>query len=160
MKIKKREVLNLWYVFESFKKKKTSVKFSYFVAKNKIKIKDEVDALNEVQQISDEFKLYDKERADLAAKMADRKEGTDKPIIDNNQYIITKNKEKFDTELNNLKIRYSKTIKKREDQISNLNDILEETIEFKGYKIRLENIPETIEPSIIEMFVITDLIVE
>jgi len=160
MEIKKRELLNLWYIFESFQNAKPSVKFSYFIAKNKIKIKDEVDALHEVQKISDEFKLYDKKRADLASVMADREPDTDKPIIDNNQYIIKKNKEKFDEELRDLRVEFFETIKKREEQIDIVNDILNETTEFNGYKTRLEDIPENTEPAIIEMFVITNLIAE
>lgn len=152
--------MNLWYVFESLKDKNYGVKFSYFMAMNKKKIKDDVKALNDVQKISDEFKFYDKKRADLAAEMADRKEGTDKPIIENNQYIITKNKKVFDTAIESLKTEHSEVIKDRENQIKILNDILNETINFNGYKIKLDDVPESIDPTIIELFVNTNLIRE
>ena len=98
MKAKKSDLLNLWYILESLKHQKQNTKFSYFLAKNKIAIKNEVDALNEASEASEAFKLYDQKRADLAASMADKIGETDEPMTSNGQYVIKEKKEDFEKE--------------------------------------------------------------
>jgi len=160
MKTKKGDLLTLWYILEGMKHQKQSVKFSYFVAKNKIKIKGEVDALNEVQSASEAFKAYDSKRADLAADMADRIPGTEEPMVNDGQYVIKEKKELFDKQLLELKETFKDAIKEREEQLESFREILDETIEFEGHKINMDEIPNTIEPSVMEVFIITDLIME
>jgi len=160
MKAKKGDLLNLWYILEGLKHQKQNVKFSYFVAKNKIAIKSEVDALNEASEASEAFKAYDTKRADLAAEMADRIPGTDEPLTNNGQYVIKENKEKFDTQLKDLKEEFKKVIEEREKQVEAFKDLLDEEVEFKGHAIKLENLPQDVEPSILEGLLAAELILE
>jgi ADP-heptose:LPS heptosyltransferase len=160
MKAKKGDLLVLWHVLEGMKHKKQNVKFSYFVAKNKIAIKQEVDALNEVSEASDAFKLYDTKRADLAAELADKLPDGVTPMTNNGQYVIKEKKEEFDKKLAELKEEFGASVKEREDQIKAFKDILEEEVEFKGHGIKIENLPSDVEPSVMEALLNTDLIIE
>jgi len=160
MKTKKGDLLNLWYILEGMKHQKQNVKFSYFVAKNKIAIKGEFDALNEAQEAPETFKLYDTKRADLAAEMADRIPDTEEPMTDNGQYVIKENKEKFDKQLAGLKEEFEEVIKQRDEQVEAFKDLLDEEVEFKGHKIKFGDIPDSIEPSIMEVLLLTDLVFE
>lgn len=160
MKAKKGDLLNLWYIFEGMKHQKQSVKFSYFVAKNKVLLKGEVDALNEAQAASEAFKAYDQKRADLAAEMADRIPGTDQPMVNDGQYVIKERKEEFDKQLEEIKTQFKDVIEERTKQLESIRELLDEEVKFDGYKIQMDNIPDSIEPNIMEAFIVTDLIME
>jgi len=160
MKVKKGDLLNLWYIFEGMKHQKQSVKFSYFVAKNKIKLKGEVDALNEAQTASETFKAYDQSRANLAAEMADRIPGTTDPLINDGQYVINERKEEFDKQLDELKEKFKDAIEEREQQLESIKELLDEEKEFDGHKIHMDEIPDSIEPGVMEAFIVADLIME
>jgi hypothetical protein len=160
MQVKKGELLLLYHVLENLKNRKSNVKFSYFVAKNKLALQGEVDALNEAQEASEPFKLYDQKRAELAANMADRLGDTNQPMTQNGQYVITKRKEEFDSELEKLKKTYAEVIEERDKQIEVFRDLLEEKIDFKGHGTKLENIPGEIEPVVMESLIKTGLILE
>ena len=160
MKVKKGQLLQLWYVFEGIKNQKQNIKFSYFVAKNKLTIKDEIDLLNEAQEVPETFQLYDRKRADLAADMADRVPSTGQPKTENGQYIIIERKDEFDEELAKLKKQYAKVIEQRNKQIEAFKEILEEETEFEGHQIKLRDIPQAIEPSVLEILLQTNLISE
>ena len=160
MKAKKGDLLNLWYILEGLKHTKQNVKFSYFVAKNKIAIKNEVDALNEASEAPEAFKLYDTKRADLAAEMADRIPESDDPMTNNGQYVIKENKEKFDKQLAELKEEFKTVIADREKQVEAFKELLDEDVEFKGHAIALDNLPQDVEPSIVEGLLAAELILE
>ena len=160
MSTKKGDLLNLWYIFEGLKFKKQNVKFSYFVAKNKIKMKSEVDALTEAQEAPEVFKAYDGKRADLAAEMADRVADTDQPLVDNGQYVIKARKDEFDKQLAELKEEYKSVIEDRAEQVEKFKELLDEEVKFDGHKIKLGDIPQEIEPSVLEAFIAVDLINE
>jgi len=66
MKVKKRDLLRLHNAIHALEGKVFNVKFSYFIAKNKVAMRDEITALEEARKVSDEYKKYDTERATLA----------------------------------------------------------------------------------------------
>lgn len=160
MKVKKGDLLNLWYILEGLKHKKQNVKFSYFVAKNKLAIKGEVEALNEAQEAPEAFQLYDSKRAELAQSMADRIGDTDQPLTQNGQYVITKNKAEFEKQLAKLKEEFKKPLEDRQAQIEAFKEILDEEVEFKGHAIRLDNLPVDVEPAVMEGLLNVNLVVE
>lgn len=160
MKCKKGDLLMLWYVLENLKHKKQNVKFSYFVAKNKLAIKGEVDSLNEANEASEVFQLYDTKRAELASTLADRVPSTDQPMTANGQYVIKENKDQFDKELDKLKKEFKTAIGERETQLTEFRALLEEEVEFKGHAIKLDDLPQDVEPSTMEVLLSTDLILE
>lgn len=158
-KVKKRDLLSLWNILERLKIVKEK-RISYFIAKNRLEIKNEIEALQEAQMPSELFKLYDEKRAALAERMADRVEGTTTPMTKDGQYIITHNRDDFDEELTELKDKFKKAIDERKTQIEIFNELLEEETEFKGYSITLENLPDNIEAYVIEVLLKIGLIDE
>jgi hypothetical protein len=160
MKTKKGDLLSLWYVLDVLKTKKVNVKFSYFIAKNKLAIRDEINALNEVRAVSETYKLYDGKRGSLAEEMADRVEGTNNPVTRDGQYIITHRKEEFETKLSLLKDEFREAIDERKGQLEKFGELLNEEVEFDGYRILLDSLPQDIEPSVIEVLLSTGLIIE
>lgn len=160
MKVFRGDLLNLWYALEGLKNKKRNVNFSYFIAKNKIAIKGEVDAINEAQQASEAFKAFDSQRASLAKELADKVPGTVNPVTKGNNYVIEENKEKFDEEMKKLRAKFEDAISDREKQIESFNNLLSEKVEFEGHVVKLENLPDQIEPAVIEVLIKTGLIDE
>lgn len=95
MKIKKEEMAKLWKELQKLSQETQPIRFSYFIAKNKGLLKDEIDILNDLSKVSQEF-------------------------------------------------------------IS----ILKEDYEFNGYKIKIDLMPEVINPELLELFMKVDLIEE
>ena len=138
--MKKRDLLNLYNALTSIEGKAFTTKFNYFIAINKSFMRDEIDALEMAKKPDPKFVEYDIERAKLAHEMAD-KDSNGQAIVENNNFIITEKFEEFKEALINLKSKYSKAI---EDQ---------EKIDFK-------DIPSEIKASILETFIIANLIIE
>lgn len=160
MKITKQDMLNLWNSFERMHDQKKNVLFSYFIAKNRISLQPEIDAIKEAQKPPEAFVVFEEKRVQLAQSMANKIEGTDEPLIEGNQYVIKENLDEFTKKMSELKESFKTVISDRENQIEGLNKLLKDDIEFTGYKIKLQNLPPDIEPSIVEYFLKADLITE
>ena len=74
MEIKRKDLLRLHNVIISLEGEKYSVKFSYFLAKNKVIMRDEIEALEEVSKVSEEFQAFESRRIEIAEKHADKNE--------------------------------------------------------------------------------------
>jgi len=104
MIVKKHELLQLWKLFEVWGSGKLKIKFSYFIAKNKSKIKDEVEILNKLAMPPEKFQLYDQRRAALAQEFSDKDENGN-PVIRNQNYVITERREEFEKVIKRRKQR-------------------------------------------------------
>lgn len=160
MKVKRGDLFVLWHVLEGLKMKVVNAKFSYFVAINRKRIKSEIEALNEAKEASEAFKAYDEKRALLAQNMADKDPSTKQPIIKNGQYSMEENKKEFDLKLESLKNQFAEVIEERNKQIDSFKELLDEEVEFKGHSISLSNLPDDIDPTTMEVFLTTNLIIE
>jgi len=159
MDIKKSEVVKLSRIFEYFKSQKLGRKFSYFITRNNIKLKDEVEALKEIMAPSEKYQEFDKKRAEIASNMAD-KDDKGKPIIVNNSYQIIENQSKFDKTISDLRTEYKEAIEEFEKTAKVYNEILKETVPFEPYAIGIDNLPDELEPEIMEILVENGLITE
>jgi len=159
MKVKRKELVELWGLIEQHRKIKNSVKFSYWLAKNRKRIQPEIESLEEAIESSRRYKEYDTERARIAKFYADKDENG-KPIIQNSSYVVIEKLNEFNSELNILKEKYKDEVEKRDKQIEEYNNLLEEEIEFEGFKIKLEDLPDGIEPVFIEVLMDIDLLIE
>ncbi len=157
--MKNRDVLDLHEALTTIEGRRFSVKFGYFVAKNKVVLKNEYSALDEARKASPEFTEFDTKRATLAADNADKDE-QGQPKIENNNFIIIEKFEEFKKALDDLKEEYADAIKEQEQKIKDFEVLLEEEVEYKGPKIDLKDIPEQIEPSVLESLIISDLIID
>ena len=156
--MKNRDLLILYRTLVSMEGTKSTVKFSYFVAKNKVLIKDEYSALEESGKPSEKFTEFDGKRAELARELAD-KDDKEQPKIENNSFVIIKNVEKFKTELDKLKKEYDSVIKDQEQTFKEFEVLLEQDIKYTpGPKIALHDIPGNVEPNVLEVLIVSDLI--
>jgi len=157
--MKKRDLLKLNGALTSIEGRPFSVKFSYFIAKNKVMIKNEFNILEEIRKPSEKYMEYDRKRAELASELADR-DDKGQPKIENNNFVIIENFDKFKEMLESMKKTYSKAIKEQEQKMKDFEALLNENIDYCGPKIDFKDIPETIEPSVLEVLITTDLIIE
>jgi len=158
--MKNRELLGLHRTLISLEGRKSTVKFSYFIAKNKVMIKDECNILEETGKPSEKFSEYDGKRAKLANEFADKDEKK-QPKIENGNFVIIEKVDKFKKELDKLKKEYETVIKEQDKKFKEFNALLDEEIEYKpGPKIALQDIPEQIEPAVLEILIIADLIID
>jgi outer membrane protein OmpA-like peptidoglycan-associated protein len=159
MKLKKRDLMRLNNAITAIEGRKFSVKFSYFLAKNKIQLKDEISMLDQLRMPSDEFKEYDSERAKLALKYADRNpDGS--PKIDNQEFLITIQAGKFQEGVSKLKEKYNEVIEQHNQQLKEFEEILDEEAIYDGATVGYKDIPDDIEPVIIEVLLSAALINE
>jgi len=159
MDITKSEVLKLSEIFDHFKREKVGTKFSYFLTKNNMALKSEVEALKAAMTPSEQYQRFDRERAEMAKSMSD-KDNAGNPIIINDSYQIIENLSRFDEAISGIKEKYSEDIKIFEKQVADYKDILKETISFEPYMIALDNMPDAITPEIMEILVSNNLINE
>lgn len=158
--MKKKDLLGLNNALTMLEGRPYSVKFSYFIAKNKVLIKNEIEPLEEARKASPEFMEYDSKRAELALALADKDE-KGQPKIENNNFIIVENIKKFQEDLEKLKDSYTNAISETEKRAKEFNELLEEEVtNYNGPKITLSDIPNSIEPKILEVFITCDLIQE
>jgi hypothetical protein len=157
MKLKKRDLMRLNNAISAIEGRKFSVKFSYFLAKNKIQLKEDISILEQLRLPSDEFKQYDADRAKLALDHADRN-SDGSPKIDNQQFVITIQAGEFQESVSKLKEKYNEVIEQRNEQLKDFEEILEEKTTYSGATIDYKDIPDDIEPVVIEVLILAGLI--
>lgn len=160
MKVKKRELLKFADVIRSYEGLKYSTKFSYFITKNKLACKDEIEALDEARKPDQKFLDFELERVKTAQEYAE-KNPDGSPVIRNGAFIISsENQDKFDKEMVKMRKTNKAVLEAREKQEEDFIKLLAEETEFNGTKIKLSELPPQIEPSLLEVFVVLDLITE
>jgi len=158
MEIKKSEILNLWYVFQNSKHESLPKEYSYFIAKNKLAIEPIVIEFEKRQEPTPRYKEYDEKRSKLAQTLADRVEDTQLPKINKGEYVITKRRDEFQKVLGELKAAYKDEFEARKTQIEALNKDLTTSVDVDVTKIKYEDVPQTIAPSVVETFIVTGLL--
>jgi len=157
--MKKRDLLNLNNSLVMLEGIKATVKFSCFVAKNKINLRDEFAVLDATRKPSAAYIAYDTKRAELAHKMADRDE-KGQAKIENNNFVIIERFDEFREELTILKEANTQVIEDQKKKAKEFEAFLDEEFEFEGSQIDLKDIPETVEPSVLESFIAANLIID
>lgn len=155
----KKTALKLWQVFGQLEGLKHDVRFSYFLAKNKVALKSEIELLEEAQKPSELFLQYEAKRIEAAQKYSD-KDQNGNPKIHNDQYVIYDERDKFEEEIKKLKTKFKKAIAEREAQLKEYAKFLEEPLELQLTKIRFDQLPNQIEAVVIETFLEADIIEE
>jgi len=159
MKAKKSDILKIYAILEQLTNGAYPIKFSYFIAKNKRILKDEAEILKEFATPPEKYQEYDARRAELAKSLADL-DNAGRPVIQNNTYVISQNKERFNKKLDILKEEYEDAIKEFDEKFGQYKEILQEETEFNGHAIKVNDLPEKIEPALIELFMDTGLLRE
>jgi hypothetical protein len=155
--MKRRVLLNLWHALNKMEGMKHDVRFSYFLAKNKVALKTEIEALDEAQKPNAAFIEFENKRIELAKKYSD-KDATGNPKIHNGQYVIFDQKDEFDEEIKNLREKFKAAIESREAQVEEYNKMLNDEVDFKPTKIKFNQLPKQIESVFLEIFIEADII--
>jgi hypothetical protein len=124
----------------------TGVKFSYAVAKNINILKGEVESFRKAAMPTEIFQTYEKERFENASKHAEK--GSDgkalKEVIDGIERFVIKNKEEFEKDYKAIREKHKEAIQKREVQLKEMDEIMDEEVEIEVFAIPVSYIPEEI----------------
>lgn len=142
--MKNRDLFRFKAGLESVSKIK-GVKFAYAVIKNKKAVVEELEILEKVVEVSDEYKEYEQQRVQLCEKHVDR-DGDGNMITSDNTYVITCNKVIFEKEFDILKKSNINIITEREKQLFEYDKMLNEnsTILEKLVKVSIDDVPTDI----------------
>jgi hypothetical protein len=119
------------------------VRFQYAVIKNKKLVEDELEIINKTIEYTPAYSEYESKRVAICEKYVDRTDSGDM-IIENNNYVITTNKELFEKEFDALKTEYATTIADRTNQIKEYEKLLieESSISEKLIKVSATILPD------------------
>ena len=151
----------------SFKQRKNNNKyFSFFLIRNIHYLTPEIESINTLKtSISTNKKVqeYDEKRVTLAKSFAD-KDADGNPVVkievtqfgqQNEVFVFSpENEQAFAKELKKLIEEYSEDLAQFEASINELNTIMSESIEIEVSKIAFDKIPDDIDISNIEKFII------
>jgi len=155
--MKRRTILKLWQAFGKLEGLKHDVRFSYFLAKNKVALKEELDLMEEAQKPSEAFIAYEQKRVETAQLFSD-KDDAGNPKVHNGQYVIFDKKDEFEKEIKKLKTKFKSAITQRETQVKDYDTLLDEEVELNLTKIRFSQLPGQIESAFLEVFIEANLI--
>lgn len=153
----KGDLLNLWGIFTLLQSVKANVKFSYAVAKNRVKIKPEVEAIQEAMKPSDEYLKFEQERFALLQEYGDKDE-KGRIKMENGNVHITEKLDEFNEKLDALKKTHADAITANEDHLKEVDTLLAEDFKFDPFQVSLEMFPDEIEPNVVEAFMNCNLI--
>lgn len=137
----KRNLIEMYNVFESLSNIK-NVEFMYPIIQNKLKIKNDVDAIKELSEPSEKYLEFLREKNKAINKYAKR-DKNDNIISKNNDVLLQKDKLKeFEAVIISLEDKFKDAIKEYKKQQEKVEKILDEKIEVEFKKIDYESIPK------------------
>ena len=144
MKLSKENLFNLYIALKDVGNL-TGARFSYAVARNLSYLKSEAEALEKAHNPDADYVLYDKERAELAEKHAQKVDGKAQTTTENGiQKYVIEDQEQFDKDLTALQGVHKGATDKRQKQLDDFKGILKEVVEVQLHMIPAEYIPEDI----------------
>lgn len=117
-------------------------RFAYWVAKNKKIIAEEIKTLESTNELTENYKKFDKERIELCEKFANKDENWEAKIV-GKSYDIS-DLEGFNSELQKLRETYKSALDEIQKKNEEYEKLLEEKSEVKLFTIKQEIIPECI----------------
>lgn len=158
--MKRRLLLDFWAAISELENNDYDFNFSYFLAKNKILLKPDIELLDKSQRPSEEFLEFENKRHILANKYCDKDFPSGKPQIFNNQYVINEKRDEFEKEMEKLRETYQESIEKRMSQLKEYDLLLEEDITFQPVTIQKNKIPKQINSRSLQIFLELNIIEE
>lgn len=155
--MKRRTLLDLWKALANLEGLKHDVRFSYFLAKNKVAIKPEIEALDEAQKPNAAYLEYEAKRIETAQKFSD-KDANGNPKVHNGQFVIFDKRDDFESEIKKLKTKFKTAISGREKQLKEYDGMLDDEVETSLTKIRFSQLPPQIESKYLEIFIEANVI--
>jgi hypothetical protein len=157
--MKNIDLLDLSYVLENVDTKESSVKFKYFISKNKQNIDGQVKILKDLIKPSDEYMKVENERIAICEKYSVKNENNE-PIKEKSGYIISNDKiEEFNKEIKNLFDENDSILKKEIEKSKEIEAILQEEItNIVLDKININDLPNNVQQIEMDILVKLDLI--
>lgn len=121
----------------------SGVKLSYAIARNKAKIKSEIESLEESIKPTQEIIEYEKKRIELCELHAD-KDDKEKPITVDNVYQGLDGNKAFEAQFKVLQEENKELLDVRQKQIDEYNSLLKEESKLELYKIDITEVPKEI----------------
>lgn len=146
--MKRSELFELYNKMQGLRYHSDNKKFSYALIKNIKNIENEINILNEIIKPTQDFLEFEKERITICRSHAIKDEN-DEPILNGDEFQI-EDMNKFNLDLEPLKIKYRDSLTKRQKQIEKYNSLLDENIEIEFVKIGPDDLPDNITPNEIE----------
>jgi hypothetical protein len=140
----KNNVLEVYDLLTKIGDEKSTIKFSYFVAKNKNILKLENDNIRETIKPTKEYQEYQKELDTLKIKYCKKDENGNPIVKDNMISFDEKDVQEFNKEVTETNTKFNEIIVKEIARTKELNDFLKETSEVIPYQISIENIPDNV----------------
>jgi hypothetical protein len=157
MKVKIKRLIEMHNNLSLLKDVDCELVFSHAIAKNRRRLKNELELLEDFTKPSSKYEEYDEKRIKLAAKYA-KLDDDGRPIIKDNGYIIQKDmRSTFESEIANLELEYEEAITEFKNKIKQYQLEIEKEIEFDYYMIEFDNIPKL---TPLQMEIIFDLVKE
>jgi len=142
------ELFNLYNKLQGLRYHSDNKKFSYALIKNIKSIESEIKNLNEIIKPTENFLKFEQERLIVCQNHSIKDENSE-PISNGDEYQI-EDMNKFNIDLEPLKIKYQDTLAKRQKQIEKYNSLLNQEIEIDLIKIGPDDLPDAITPNEIE----------
>jgi len=118
------------------------VRFAYWVAKNKKIILNELKTIESANELTEDYKNFEKERIELCEKFADKDENWKAKIV-GKSYDIP-DIDGFNLELKKLREKYQSALEEMQKNNEEYEALLEQESELKLFTIKHEIIPEVI----------------
>ena len=159
IEITKKEIVDLYNCLEGLKEVKGSVKFVYAVAKTRLVLKTEVDAIKEAIVDEPKFLEFEQKRVQMCYEFADKDEKGE-TVIDQKlgKFKIEERKEEFAKEFEKLREENKEALELQEKRIKEINDMYKESIEISVHKINLSDLPDNLNS--VQMEILMPLILE
>lgn len=140
--IRNSDIVGLWNTIEAIKSKQLSLstKIAYALARNRRKIQDIIDSIQEAAKPSEQFLEYDKKRNDIVVKHT-KSNGDGSSIIDHDN---------MRRELDALEGVFDEVLKKEKEKQKEVSKLLKEEATIELYRMPLEAFPDTTTTDIID----------
>ena len=149
--ITRQELFELWYGLPALANLR-GFKLGYAIARTKAKLKIEIEVLQEVLKPAPAFEEYEKRRMELCRKFA-QKDGQGNPMIQGNEFVFGDNRGAFDTEMVPLQEEYAQAIEDRKKQTEDYVAGLKEPLTVEVHTVALEDVPEDVTVSQVEVLI-------
>lgn len=151
IKLKVSEIIDIYDIIARFQRDKSKLptRFLYALSRNFPIFEKEVLELQQAQTPSPEFQKYDAERINLCKEYCEKEEDGSPKLQTNanggQEFTFSPEKRaEFDEKLKALTETYKDAREAQMKKISELNVVLQEEKEIEVYKIKLDNLPETL----------------
>lgn len=147
-RISNKDVASFWATLSSEEiASLRGAKFAFSVAKNRLRIKPIIEALEAVRDQGVEIlREFNERRVSLCSELADKdEEGLNK--ITNRQFSITENREEFDARFDKLLSQYQSEIDEKKRFDAEFMELLEKEEEIDLHMVGISDVPDDISVS-------------